>query len=48
MVLLRKIGQSFGWCLLLACAVKGGGAFQWVQVPPGERSSRKQSEQLWR
>jgi putative ABC transport system substrate-binding protein len=25
-----------------------GGAFQWVQVPPGERSSRKQPEQLWR
>jgi hypothetical protein len=25
-----------------------GGAFQWVQIPPGERSSRKQPEQLWR
>ncbi|HEY0726334.1 MAG TPA: hypothetical protein VGD41_20630, partial [Pyrinomonadaceae bacterium] len=25
-----------------------GGAFQWVQVPPGKRSSRKQSEQSWR
>jgi hypothetical protein len=25
-----------------------GGAFQWVQVPPGNRSSRKQSEQSWR
>ena len=24
------------------------GAFQWVQVPPGDRSSRKQPEQLWR
>jgi len=24
------------------------GAFQWVQVPPGNRSSRKQSEQSWR
>src|SRR5712692_9359211 len=22
--------------------------FQWVQVPPGNRSSRKQPEQLWR
>jgi len=22
--------------------------FQWVQIPPGERSSRKQPEQLWR
>jgi hypothetical protein len=25
-----------------------GGAFQWVKVPPGNRSSRKQSEQSWR
>jgi len=25
-----------------------GGAFQWVQIPPGDRSSRKQSEQSWR
>jgi hypothetical protein len=24
-----------------------GGAFQWVQTPPGNRSSRKQSEQSW-
>jgi hypothetical protein len=24
------------------------GAFQWVQAPPGNRSSRKQSEQSWR
>ena len=30
------------------CAPWQGGAFQWVQVPPGERSSRKQPEQLWR
>jgi len=22
--------------------------FQWVQTPPGNRSSRKQPEQLWR
>ncbi len=22
--------------------------FQWVQGPPGDRSSRKQSEQSWR
>ena len=22
--------------------------FQWVQVPPGDRSSRKQPEQSWR
>jgi len=25
-----------------------GGAFQWVQIPPGKRSSRKQPGQLWR
>jgi len=25
-----------------------GGAFQWVQAPPGNRSSRKQPEQSWR
>ena len=25
-----------------------GGAFQWVQIPPGNRSSPKQPEQLWR
>jgi hypothetical protein len=25
-----------------------GDAFQWVQGPPGDRSSRKQSEQSWR
>ena len=25
-----------------------GGAFQWVKIPPGNRSSRKQSEQSWR
>jgi hypothetical protein len=24
-----------------------GGAFQWVQAPPGNRTSRKQSEQSW-
>jgi hypothetical protein len=24
------------------------GAFQWVKIPPGNRSSRKQSEQSWR
>jgi len=28
----------------LWCAPWKGGAFQWVQVPPGERSSRKQPE----
>ena len=30
------------------CAPWQGGAFQWVQVPPGERSGRKQPEQLLR
>src|SRR5216683_1197848 len=30
------------------CAPCKGGAFQWVQTPPGNRSSRKQSEQSWR
>jgi hypothetical protein len=25
-----------------------GGAFQWVQIPSGNRSNRKQSEQSWR
>jgi len=32
----------------LGCAPCKGGAFQWVQAPPGNRSSRKQSEQSWR
>jgi hypothetical protein len=32
----------------LGCASWKGGTFQWVQVPPGDRSSRKQPEQLWR
>ncbi len=35
------------------CSVKGvrrgkAAFFQWVQVPPGERSRRKQPEQSWR
>jgi hypothetical protein len=30
------------------CAPCKGGAFQWVQAPPGNRSSRKQPEQSWR
>src|SRR6202048_3243178 len=30
------------------CAPCKGGAFQWVKIPPGNRSSRKQSEQSWR
>jgi hypothetical protein len=32
----------------LGCAPWKGGAFQWVQGPPGNRSSRKQPEQSWR
>jgi Sulfatase len=32
----------------LGCAPWKGGAFQWVRVPPGNRSSRKQPEQSWR
>jgi hypothetical protein len=32
----------------LGCAPWKGGAFQWVRAPPGNRSSRKQSEQSWR
>ena len=30
------------------CAPWKGGVFQWVQAPPGNRSSRKRSEQSWR
>ena len=30
------------------CAPCKGGAFQRVQAPPGNRSSRKQPEQTWR
>ena len=29
------------------CAPCKGGALQWVKAPPGNRSSRKQSEQSW-
>jgi len=37
-------------CAMSACPVRRGKAalFQWVQIPPGNRSSRKQSEQSWR
>jgi hypothetical protein len=31
----------------LGCAPCKGGAFQWVQAPPGNRSNRKQLEQSW-
>jgi len=34
--------------VLDGCAPCKGGAFQWVEAPPGNRSSRKQSEQSWR
>jgi hypothetical protein len=36
--------REFGF----GCAPWKGGAFLWVQVPPGNRSSRKQPEQSWR
>jgi hypothetical protein len=32
----------------IGCARCKGGAFQWVQIPSGNRSNRKQSEQSWR
>ena len=41
------VGDSVG-NVCLGCAPCKGGAFQWVQAPPGNRSSRKQPEQLWR
>ena len=34
-------------CPLLGCAVQRRRFPQWVKVPPGNRSSRKQPEQLW-
>jgi hypothetical protein len=41
---MRKYGKVSFWP-----APCKGGAFQWVQNPPGNRSSRKQSERLhWR
>jgi hypothetical protein len=45
--LLRQAENDTAKRPLRVCAVKGG-AFQWVQAPPGNRSSRKQSEQSWR
>jgi len=42
---------GFEWpisCDRSGCAPWKGGAFQWVQGPPGNRSSRKQPEQAWR
>jgi hypothetical protein len=35
-------------CPDLGVAPCKGGAFQWVQIPSGNRSNRKQSEQSWR
>jgi|GEM_PF-6521312 hypothetical protein len=35
-------------CPVLACAVQRRRFSQWVQAPPGNRSSRKQPEQSWR
>ncbi len=39
---------SFNTAVSFTRAPWKGGAFQWVQVPPGNRSSRKQPEQSWR
>jgi hypothetical protein len=44
---LRIAAEWAAYCPLRVCAVEGG-AFQWVKDPPGNRSSRKQPEQLWR
>jgi hypothetical protein len=51
-----KIGRNLGFREVYSglandregCAPCKGGAFQWVQIPSGNRSSRKQSEQSWR
>jgi hypothetical protein len=32
----------------LGCAPCKGGVLQWVKIPPGQCSSRKLPEQLWR
>ena len=40
----RRSGEGRGY----GRAPCKGGAFQWVQIPSGNRSSRKQSEQSWR
>jgi len=37
--------SAYSHCRRAPCK---GGAFQRVQAPPGNRSSRKQPEQLWR
>ncbi len=51
MVELVRAGRSAEerW-LMSASGVRRGKAalFQWVQIPPGDRSSRKQPEQSWR
>jgi len=44
---LKRIMHRVMTDLFRVCAVKGG-VFQWVQGPPGNRSSRKQPEQSWR
>ena len=41
-------GQIHGRDVSRGCAPCKGGAFQRVQAPPGNRSSRKQPEQSWR
>jgi hypothetical protein len=43
----NRMGRNFSQ-VFNGCAPWNGGVFQWVQVPPGDRSSRKQPEQLRR
>jgi hypothetical protein len=42
----KEIEQDRNVCFWRA--PRKGGAFQWPQAPPGNRSSRKQPEQSWR
>ena len=44
----RVVGYGFNSNGRYGRAPCKGGAFQWVQIPSGNRSSRKQSEQSWR
>jgi inorganic phosphate transporter, PiT family len=47
-MLLALFASAIIWNVGTWCAPCKGGAFQWVQGPPGDRSSRKQSGQSWR
>jgi hypothetical protein len=46
-LMIDRVGKE-PWEVRNGCAPCKGGAFQWVQAPPGNRSCRKQSEQSWR